>query len=346
MRLFRGVRSQSGVLRSRIGVGVRSCFGGGRCSRIGEGRRVYLVAGAEPSAAVLGLGDPALGLQSAHDQTDGVLAGDPAAVARPGGARPGGRPVRPARQEGPGRPPGGSGSSSGRRRRNRPLARPVGVHLGSAPARRAGSGPGRDGVRARTSPSAGLPAHDPASVRTGPHARSARSVRSSTRISHRPYGPYARAVARTPPPDPLRSTAPPSRGTPAQGGHHDRHHPEHDAARRPRRSVRARIHTRTAPRPGLGVPGPHPGQGWGDGQQNPEAWGPAAVPEESDGFREWRSVGELAQSVPGCFSAFVLLVPGTIPLLIMYSLARSARNRAHRVFRLERDPVVDPRSRA
>ncbi|WP_331728038.1 hypothetical protein [Streptomyces sp. NBC_00158] len=96
------------------------------------------------------------------------------------------------------------------------------------------------------------------------------------------------------------------------------------------------------PAPGWGYPAPHPGQGWGDGQQNPEAWGPAAVPEESDGFREWRSVGELAQSVPGCFSAFVLLVPGTIPLLIMYSLARSARNRAHRVFRLERDPVVDP----
>ncbi|MFF4324005.1 hypothetical protein [Streptomyces sp. NPDC001568] len=80
------------------------------------------------------------------------------------------------------------------------------------------------------------------------------------------------------------------------------------------------------PAPGRGYPAPHPGPGWGNGPQ---------------AFNEWRSVGEIAQSMPGCVSGFVLLVPGTIPLLILYSLARSARSRAHRVFRLQREPVLD-----
>ncbi|WKV75388.1 hypothetical protein AW27_030005 [Streptomyces sp. PCS3-D2] len=99
-----------------------------------------------------------------------------------------------------------------------------------------------------------------------------------------------------------------------------------------------------APHPvqGWGYPTPQPGQGWGHGQQTPEGWGAAAPQETPQGFREWRSVGEIAQSVPGCLNAAVLLVPGTIPLLIMYSLVRSARNRAHRVFRLEHDPILDP----
>ncbi|MFJ3876716.1 hypothetical protein ACIPW5_04570 [Streptomyces sp. NPDC090077] len=93
------------------------------------------------------------------------------------------------------------------------------------------------------------------------------------------------------------------------------------------------------PPQGWGYPAPQPGYGGGVPPQYPGGWGPAASPEEPDGFREWWSVRDLAESGPGCA---VLLVPGAIPLLAVYSLVRSARSRAHRVFRLHHQPVVDP----
>ncbi|MEU8773574.1 hypothetical protein [Streptomyces sp. NPDC048606] len=96
------------------------------------------------------------------------------------------------------------------------------------------------------------------------------------------------------------------------------------------------------PAQGWGQPDPYPAQGWSNGQQNPEGWGPAAAPEEPQGHREWRSVRQLAGSANGCVSILVVLTPGGLLLVLLYELVRSARNRAHRVFRLDHDPVLDP----
>ncbi|MER5490574.1 hypothetical protein [Streptomyces sp. NPDC002490] len=92
---------------------------------------------------------------------------------------------------------------------------------------------------------------------------------------------------------------------------------------------------------GGGTAGPPP-PGWGGPAAVPgEGWGPGAVPEPAPPYREWRSVRELFQRVPGCVSAFVLLVPLGIPMLTSYALVSSARNRAHAVFTHAHRPVDD-----
>ncbi|MFG1808213.1 hypothetical protein [Streptomyces sp. NPDC049040] len=92
-----------------------------------------------------------------------------------------------------------------------------------------------------------------------------------------------------------------------------------------------------------GPAGPYPPQTRGVGAPYPPpAWAMGAPPRPPRAPGDWPSVAELWAQTPGCLAVGLLLLPPTIPLLLLYAMARSARHHARAVFAGLHSPLADP----